>query len=389
MPGQAKAPAAAPVVAAAPARLRPRHWGVLASFLLLVLLPFIATTTYLYTRAADEYHSEVAFSVRSEQMAVGASGILGALTQFGGGGGSDANILYQYIRSQQIVEAIAARLDLRAIWNRPGTGWADGDPFFTLGDNPTIEALHDQWNRMVSVSYDQSSGILDVMVRAFTPEDARAVAQAILTQSTELVNTLSTQSREDAVRFARETQAEAEAGLRHVRGELADFRHSHGLVDPKADVAGESGILNALNQELARALVERDVLLSYAPETDQRVQQANRKIDAITKRIEEERSTLGVTGVEGSLPDVVGRYEELLVDLEFAQKAYTETLAGLAAARAEARRQSRYLAAHVSPTLASTALYPRRASLAGLTLLFLVLGWGTAMVIYYNIRDNS
>ena len=34
MPGQAKAPAAAPVVAAAPARLRPRHWGVLASFLL-------------------------------------------------------------------------------------------------------------------------------------------------------------------------------------------------------------------------------------------------------------------------------------------------------------------------------------------------------------------
>lgn len=70
-------------------------------------------------------------------------------------------------------------------------------------------------------------------------------------------------------------------------------------------------------------------------------------------------------------------------------KAYTETLAGLAAARAEARRQSRYLAAHVSPTLASTALYPRRASLAGLTLLFLVLGWGTAMVIYYNIRDNS
>ena len=75
---------------------------------------------------------------------------------------------------------------------------------------------------------------------------------------------------------------------------------------------------------------------------------------------------------------MVGRYEELAVDLEFANTAYTQALAGLAAARAEARRQSRYLAPHVRPTLATTALYPRRALLAGLTGLFLLLGWGVA-----------
>ena len=102
------------------------------------------------------------------------------------------------------------------------------------------------------------------------------------------------------------------------------------------------------------------MLTSYAGEGDQRVVQADRRIAAITERIEDERATLGVTGVAGTLPEVVGRYEELAVDLEFANTAYTQTLAGLAAARAEARRQSRYLAPHVSPTLATTALYPRR-----------------------------
>ena len=85
---------------------------------------------------------------------------------------------------------------------------------------------------------------------------------------------------------------------------------------------------------------------------------------------------------------MVGRYEELLVDLEFANTAYTQTLAGLAAARAEARRQSRYLAPHVQPTLAESALYPRRLLLAGLTGLFLLLGWGILMLVYYNVRDN-
>ncbi len=132
------------------ARARPRHWGALAGFLLLVLLPFTAAAAYLFVRAAPQYHSEVAFSVRSEEATSASAGLLGALTQIGSGGAPDAAILYEYIRSQEIVTAVDARLDLRAIWNRPGSGWRDGDPVFTLGDDRAIEALHRQWLRMVT-----------------------------------------------------------------------------------------------------------------------------------------------------------------------------------------------------------------------------------------------
>jgi len=370
------------------AALRPRHWGALAGFLLLVLLPFAAAVGYLWTRAADQYHSEVAFSIRSEEVASAAAGVLGALTQIGGGTASDAAILYEYIRSQEIAEAIDARLDLRRIWSRPGTSWRQGDPVFALDAAATVETLHAQWLRMVDVAYDTAGGIIDVTVRAFDPEDARAIAQAILTQSSALVNTLSEQAREDAVRFAREELGEAEAHLAEMRARLGAFRSEHSIVDPSADVAGQSGLLNALNAELAQALVDRDVLTSYAAEGDQRVVQADRRIAAITERIDAERATLGVTGVEGSLPEVVGRYEELALDLEFANQAYTQALAGLAAARAEARRQSRYLAPHVRPTLASTALYPRRWLLALLAGVGLLLAWGIVVLVYYNIRDN-
>jgi capsular polysaccharide transport system permease protein len=380
--GGAEAPA---VAASAPpvARPRARHWGALTSFLLCVALPLAAAAGYLYTRAADQYHSETAFSIRSEEASGATAGILGALTQIGSGSASDADILFQFIRSPEIVREIDAELDLRAIYNR-----AEGDPVFTLGDDPSIEALLGHWERMVEVSLDANAGIIHVRANAFTPEDAQAIANAILAHSSALVNRLSDQARADAVRFASEELAEAEEALRTVRQALADFRVRYNIVDPSADVAGQSGLLAALNQELAQALVDRDVLLSYAAGDDQRVQQANRRIAAITARIEEERSSLDLTGLPGSLPEVVGSYEELLVDLEFASTAYTQTLAGLAAARGEARRQSRYLAAHIEPTLASTSLYPRRALLTGLAGLFLLLGWGVLMLVYYNIRDN-
>ena len=386
----AKAPPPAAVSAEVrPARPRFRHWMGLASLLLLVALPLAATVGYLWTRAADQYHSLVAFSIRSEDPGSAASGLLGAITQIGSASASDPDIVFEYIRSQKIVEEIDAAIDLRAIYSRP-----EGDPVFTLAPDATIEDLLAQWNRMVEVSFESASGIIHVRANAFTPGEARMIAQAVLDKSGDLVNRLSEQAREDAVRFAREDFDFAENNLREVRERLADFRRENRIVDPSADVAGQMGLLNALQGELAQALVDRDMLLSYATRDDQRVVQANRRITAISERIEEERSSLGigggaaVPGSQGALTEVIGDYEELLVDLEFANSAYTQTLAGLISARAEARRQSRYLTPHIQPTLAERPLYPRRALIGALVGLFLLLGWGILMLLYYNVRDN-
>ena len=385
-------PAAAPAAPPPPsadstaARARPRHYVALFGFALLVLLPLAAVAGYLYTRAADQYHSEVAFSIRSEDPGAATAGILGALTQVSGGSASDSDILFEFILSQRMVERIDAELDLRRIYNRP-----EGDPVFTLGEDAPIEDLVAYWGRMIDMRYETKTGIINLRANAFTPEDAQEIAAAILRESSALVNHLSEQARSDAIRYATEDLGEAEARLTEDRRRLADFRRENRIVDPSADVAGQMGLVNALSGELAQALVERDMLLSYADEGDQRVVQANRRIEAITERIEEERANLGIAGVAGAggtLPEIIGAYEELLVDLEFSNTAYTQALGNLAVARAEARRQSRYLAAHVEPTLAERALYPRRATMTGLAALFLLLGWSVLMLVWYNVRDN-
>ncbi|MCV2870156.1 sugar transporter [Defluviimonas sp. WL0002] len=361
---------------------RRRGWLRL-SFALVVLLPAVAAATYLFGWAQDQYHSRVAFSVRSESGPVPIE--LGLLAAVGGAAQAqapDSDILFDYIISEAMVAAIDQDLDLTRIFHP-----FEGDPVFTLAPDASREDKVDYWQRMVRVRRDAATGVLDVEVRAFRPEDAQALTAAIYRESDALVNRLSEQAREDAIRYATADLAEAETRLRDKRRLLAEFRDSNRIVDPEADIEGQMGLLNALQSELVQTLVERDMLLTYAKADDQRVAQANRRADAVSNRIEAEREKLGLEGDTRAMAALLGRYEELRTDLEFAAGAYTQALAGHAAALAEARRKARYLAAHVLPTLPESAIYPRRTLLSGLVVLALTLAWAIGAVLCYNIRD--
>ena len=301
-------------------------------FLSLVAVPLVAAAWYLFAVAADQFHSEAAFSVRSEDQAGSAAlGVLGAITRIGGGGASEGDILDDFIRSAAMVRAVDARLDLRALWSK-----APGDPVFGFPGGPAVEDLHDYWLRMVHLTHDSRAGTLTLRVHAFAPQDAQAIAQAVIAESGRLVNTLSDQARRDAVRFAEADLNDAQSGLRGLRAQLAAFRDETRLISPEADVAGQMGVVGALQGELAEAMIARDTLLTYAEATDHRVVQAERRIAAINDRIAAERRTLG-TGTAETVPsEVMGRYEAILTDIEFAQAAYTQALTNLAVARAEA-----------------------------------------------------
>ena len=150
-----------------------RHRLVIASFVLMFLLPFLAAIFYIFTRAVDQYHSHTAFSVRSEDFA-NPLDVLGAFTQTGSSTAADSEILNDYILSQTMVEIMASEFDLQAIFNRHPR-----DFVFSLNKADSIEDLVDYWGRMISVSVDSTSGVVDLETRAFSAEDAHLLADAI------------------------------------------------------------------------------------------------------------------------------------------------------------------------------------------------------------------
>ena len=372
------------------ARMKRRHWGLMLSFVLMVLAPFGATVFYLWTYAQDQYLSTTGFTVRSQESG-GATELLGGLAQFAGGStASDSDILYEYIQSQDVVAAVDAKVDLRAHY---GAHWPD-DWAFAIWPDAGTEDLVWYWHRIVGISYDAGTGLIEVTAAAYDPETAQAITTAILRESQDQINALNTQAREDAMRYARDDLEEALARLKEAREELTRFRTRTRIVDPESDIQGRMGVLNNLQQQLAEALVEYDLLRGTAPASDPRITKAQQFIDVIRERIRIERAGFAsdsteTGGIEEDYPSLISEYESLSVDREYAEEAYRAALTALEVARDDATRQSRYLATYIRPTLAQESEYPRREIIAGLAALFLLLVWSIAALVYYSIRDRS
>lgn len=366
------------------ARPRRRHFLFFLSFLLIVAAPTAGAIWYLYTIAADQYVSRVSFSIRSEEFE-NPLDALGSLGQISTGTSSDASILNEYISSQKLLEDISTLVDLEAIYSTP-----EYDPIFALEPGKPIEDLLDYWHWMTHVAYDPGTGLIDIEAFAFDPQDANQIASAVMQASSELVDTLSNIAREDTTRHAEFELERARARLTEARVALGQLRDREQIIDPTVDLASRMGVLTALQQQLASAIIEYDLLVGSTREGDTRLVNAERTIEAIENRIVQERNKIGQSaGQEGdALASVVGDYETVLADREFAEQAYIAAAASYDGALAEARRKSRYLAAHVPPTMAQSPQYPDRFIISlgvfGAAMLF----WMISMLTVYAMLDR-
>ena len=367
------------------AHVRPRHTALMISFVACVLLPAVVTAWYLWARAADQYASTLGFSVRKEE-AGSAIDLLGGISSISGSSSADTDILYDYMRSQKLVAEIDESLDLRAMWSKPA-----GDPIFAYAAPGTIESLTDHWADQVRITYDSATRLIEIRVLAFDPVDAQAIATALYDKSTAMINRLSDAAQADALRFAATELAKAETRLSAARGAITDFRNRTQSIDPAADMQSQAGLLANLQTQLAEALIDADMLAASTKRADTRGEQAALRISVIEDRIAAEREKLGL-GATGATSEVyasmVGDYERLSVDREFAETAYRAAQLAYDAAGADARRQTLYLAAHITPTRAESAQFPQRKTIFGTVVLFLGLAWAIAAMVCYCVRDR-
>jgi len=369
---------------ASPARVKTRHIGVLVSFALTVLFPILLSAAYLFLFAKDQYVSYVAFTIRSEDTSP-ASDLLGGLSAFGTSSSPDADILYEYIQSRELVKSIDDTLDLRALYAAPKTT----DPVFAYIGDDTIEDMTDYWRRMVKIFYDSATGLIELRVHAFDAASAQKIAQLIYDDSTKMINDLSAIAREDATRYAREELERSVERLKAARQAMTEFRSKNLIVDPAAEIGSQTGLLTALQSQLSDAMISYDLLKQTSTQEDPRLKTAERRILVIQQRIEEERLKYG-SGSPGNqdYSALVGEFESLAVDSEFSERAYLASLAAYDAALIEAQRQSLYLAAYIRPTLAEKAEEPKRLLLIGLIGVFALFAWSIGALVFYAIKDR-
>ena len=367
------------------ARLRKRHIATIFSFFLLVCLPVIGSAWYLWNRAADQYSTTFAFSIRSEETSTGVE-LLGGIADLSGSGANDSDILFDYLNSQQITREIHDALDLSTMWSRPSN-----DPVFAYNSLGTIEDLHSHWDRMVKISHDSSRGIIEIEAKAFSPEEAYRIGAEILAKSDALINQINNIAHEDSVLYTLEALQRTKARLADARSALTEFRIVNEIVDPSVDVSAQTALLSSLDAQLTETLIEIDILSANTRQTDTRLNQAETRKRVLLARVDEERRKRVFGNEEvgkANLAQLFGEYERLIVEVEFAEQSYQAARASFELAISDARRNTRYLAAHVLPTRAEQSLFPKRGLILSLIALSAILIWALITLIGLSFLDR-
>lgn len=147
------------------------------SFMLLVLIPFIASLVYFIFIASDQYTSEARFAVRSltddgadDRLDAGIMGMQSS--------SQDAYVVTSFIHSAEILRRLEGKIDYRAIFQR-----ADADFAARFNPENSHEEFLKYWMKHVVVYIDGPSGIVILKVQTFRPEDSVNLAKAILDES--------------------------------------------------------------------------------------------------------------------------------------------------------------------------------------------------------------
>jgi capsular polysaccharide transport system permease protein len=351
-------------------------------FLLFVLLPTLLVAGYYAFFATDMYVSEAKFSIRGAEGGGGTD----ILSIFGQGSGSvtvDAYVVKDYVHSMGLLKILEERLRLRQHYQ---TDVAD---FFSrLSSDASAEEFLDYYRKVVRVVFDPVTSIVELRVRAYTPEMAQELGQNIIEQSELLVNHLKARALHDTLELARVELASAEQRISESRKSLVRFRQENDVLNPEAAVGSLVAMIAELESEAVKARTEMAEARSYMRDNSTQVVAYKARISALEEQIKEEKGRLIGTD-QRVLNEVIADYESLMVDAEFAKQRYVSALTSLEAARIRAESKSRYLVAFSPPTLPDESIWPRRLPFTAMTFFGLTLLVGIFSLIIAAVREHA
>lgn len=192
-------------------------------------LPTLAGAVYYGLIASDRYVTEARVAIRptigtadkAASDAIGTS--VGVPNQMIA---QDTLITLEYVHSRPMLEAVEAKLPIRAWFGRDSV-----DYFSRFDTEKSIEKFLRYWKRRVTIDVESGSGVLSLSVEAFDPAESYAIAEAVLSEAERMLNGLSAPARQDAVNESARELQRAEVRLTNARRSVNDLRNREGVID--------------------------------------------------------------------------------------------------------------------------------------------------------------
>ncbi|WP_159726104.1 lipopolysaccharide biosynthesis protein [Methylosinus sp. Ce-a6] len=361
----------------------------LVLFVAMVAIPNLVGAVYYGLIASDQYVSEAKFTVSSAAIpkldGLGSVTGLPQMMIF-----QDTMVIVEYIESRAIVEQLERQVDLRERYGSDRIDW-----WARFKKSKSIEKFTDYWKKMATATVGFPSGIVTLAVRAFSPADAKTIADKVIANCEQLVNDLNERMRQDTVRASEQDLARAAERLKVARLNLERARNAEGLIDVRQTSKSQSDVLTAVEVELLKYQQEYLTQSRYVDESAPQMRVLKRRIESLEKQVAERRAEITTREAQGldalakkTLSGKMTTFANLDLEHKIAETSYEIATASLDGARLMSERKLLYLHQIESPALPEEARYPRRWLYLGLLLAATLALYGITVGLIAFVRNH-
>lgn len=338
------------------ARRRRRRLMLLATRLsVFVLLPTLLVAWFYYMIATPLYTTQSEFVIQTAEAPPSPGGLGGLLSGTALATSQDSVTVQSYLQSREAMRRLDGDLGFRTHFSAPGL-----DPLLQLPEDSTFEAAYRLYQRVVTIGYDPTEGIIRMEVRATDPDTSAAFSRALISYAEEQVDQMTQRLREDQMAGARQGLDDAELRMTDSREKVIDLQERFSVLSSDVEVSMLTSQISALQTEQTRDRLSLQELMANPRPNSARVDPLERRIANLDAEIASLRSRLTEGGTEGvSLARISSELIMAEADVQTRQLMLSQAMQQLEGARLEANRQVRYLSLGVNPIAPDEASHPR------------------------------
>lgn len=350
----------------------------------LVLVPGFLVLLYLALWASHMYIAESKFALRSQNQSQSLD-LLSTFFRSSTSTTTDSYILLNYISSMDMIAKVEEKIDIKGHYSD-----RSHDIWFRLTKNPTQEELLKYWQWAVKATFDPDTSIMTVEVKAFAPQMAKDISQAVLDASEALVNEMNKRARHDAIAQARDEVTRAEDRVKSAREAMRQYRERTVILDPQAVASGLYGLVNQLEGEITKTTAELAEAMTYMQAESPRIVLLQNRLEILQNQLQAEKARLA-SQMKGDMPlsAMVSEFQSLTLEEEFAQKQLTSAMAALESARVQAESKTIYVESFQKPLVPDDSLYPKPITFSLIFMMAAAVVLGLVSLIFAAIREHA
>ena len=327
----------------------------LDSFKTVIYIMIVVIFYYTFI-AADRYVSNVSLSVKSTDGSspISLSGIE-SLVGVASSSTEDIKLLREYIKSFDMLQKLDEKINLRSLYEKQKL-----DLFFRIYSSTSKESYLKYYRDRIHILFDDTTGLLNVAVEGFSPEDARIISAAILEESERFINEISHNIAREQLRFAQGELESAKQKYKDAKNELLAFQNEYGVFDPQSLAKTKAGFITEIELQISKKETELNTMRSYLNDNAPEIVALKAELRAHKEQLEKEKSKVASNASQDKLNDVVAQFEALYLNLSFAEDVYKTAITAVETTRIEIGRKAKQVVVIQSPYVPDSAAYPNK-----------------------------